>query len=588
MKKNSILAFDSIHILSPIRKIYLIIINHLSNKNYDFEDTLILYRLDRDNDLLRNAKNLSGTPIALHQNKIDALSFEFYLYLEKSNTLKNITFKSLPLYSLYTRQVKLKLAEVLKCAYRIRNLSDKNKEKLSVITDHQTSAIIQEALFFLGFKLNNVLWINNKFLSLCILSNSLIMRLASIAKMTISSSKLPTVYFRKKEQKNLPTALISLPRRRPEDFYTTYIEELESKLNIIFYSHGHFDFPPSGYERVPIRVKHGYLKGLFNFSSLFLNFESYVADILIIFKYHFNLSRSIDVVDSLFENQVDVLLNRQQTNVIDNYLAIKARQKDVFILGDLFEEIFFCDSLVCSSESQLTESVKLALSSGGAVTFKGTNSLIKYRLKSLNFKKKNYLFEIFKIERDKKVIFYASDPSKEETQRYLTELFLIREFSSLKDHVLIMKTHTQDNGKITSHSYRDAGQPENVILIGDSRQKRRMASKDFHIFGNFDFNAAIKSSHGFLTTSSTSILQALMLGVKTGIVDMFSNGYFDYLVTKNASILINDSDSLRNFLDTREILISAKVLNYCGLKKEEEEFDMGGHVIDCISGNLSK
>ena len=101
--------------------------------------------------------------------------------------------------------MKLKLAEVLKCAYRIRNLSDKNKEKLSVITDNQTSAIIQEALFFLGFKLNNVLWINNKFLSLCILSNSLIMRLASIAKMTVSASKLPTEYFRKKEQKNLQT-----------------------------------------------------------------------------------------------------------------------------------------------------------------------------------------------------------------------------------------------------------------------------------------------------------------------------------------------------------------------------------------------
>ena len=62
----------------------------------------------------------------------------------------------------------------------------------------------------------------------------------------------------------------------------------------------------------------------------------------------------------------------------------------------------------------------------------------------------------------------------------------------------------------------------------------------FNIFEEFDFNNAISSSDGFLTSSSSSILQALVLGVKTGIVDKFNNGYYDYLIKYDASNLIND------------------------------------------------
>ena len=143
------------------------------------------------------------------------------------------------------------------------------------------------------------------------------------------------------------------------------------------------------------------MKGVFNLKTLLLSSESYIADILLIFKYHFNLSRSVDVVDSLFSNKIDVLINRQQTNVIDNYLAIKARQKGIFILGDIFEEIFFCDHAICSSESQNTESVKLALSDNDKIVYRGSNSLIKYRLKSFKDKKGHYLHDLLGVDPEK-------------------------------------------------------------------------------------------------------------------------------------------------------------------------------------------
>ena len=61
------------------------------------------------------------------------------------------------------------------------------------------------------------------------------------------------------------------------------------------------------------------------------------------------------------ENNIDAHITRLQTNVLDNYLAIKAREKGIFILGDIQEEIFYCDEAVCPSESEFTESLKLAL-----------------------------------------------------------------------------------------------------------------------------------------------------------------------------------------------------------------------------------
>ena len=81
------------------------------------------------------------------------------------------------------------------------------------------------------------------------------MRLASLVKMTLSRSTLPEEYYQKEVNPSFPTVLLALPRRRPEDFYATYVEELEKNFNVIFYSHGFFQEPPKGYKLKKIERK---------------------------------------------------------------------------------------------------------------------------------------------------------------------------------------------------------------------------------------------------------------------------------------------------------------------------------------------
>lgn len=578
----NILSFDSIYILSPIRKFYLFLIKRLFLK-YSSSNRLIIYRLDKENIFIRNNNNLSGSVIGINQDQIDALSIRFYHFLESSSNSGLVKIKGLPLYGLYQRQVKLKLSEVLKCAFRINNLSYKSDKTLEILTDRQTASIMKSAFLFLKKSPSNIIWNESSTLTACITFNALLMRIAALLKMLITPSTLPNKYFIKETDKNLPTVLLALPRRRPEDFLATYVEDLEENFNIIFYAHGDFKNPPEKYQSVDINRNRSFLKGVFNLKSLYFNTDSYLTDILIIFKHHFNLGISVDVVEALYSNEVDVLINRQQTNVIDNYLAIEARNRGIFILGDIFEEIFFCDSAICSSESQNNDSVKLALTNSAKISYRGSNSLIKYRLKAFTNKDPNYIKNLLGVKKDKRVIFYASDPSKEESQRYLVEMFLMKNFSLIQDHVLVIKTHTQDNGKITHYSYLDANRPENIFLIGDETQKGKLVSDEFHIFEEFDFNNAISSSDGFLTSSSSSILQALVLGVKTGIVDKFNNGYYDYLIKYNASNLINDKKSLDSYLNDDKKVVTDEVLTFCGLQDKNNMFDLNSHLVNCLN-----
>lgn len=578
----NILSFDSIYILSPIRKFYLFLIKRLFLK-YSSSNRLIIYRLDKENIFIRNNNNLSGSVIGINQDQIDALSIRFYHFLESSSNSGLVKIKGLPLYGLYQRQVKLKLSEVLKCAFRINNLSYKSDKTVEIFTDRQTASIMKSAFLFLKKSPSNIIWNESSTLTACITFNALLMRIAALLKMLLTPSTLPNKYFIKETDKNLPTVLLALPRRRPEDFLATYVEDLEENFNIIFYAHGDFKNPPEKYQSVEINRNRSFLKGVFNLKSLYFNTDSYLTDILIIFKHHFNLGISVDVVEALYSNEVDVLINRQQTNVIDNYLAIEARNRGIFILGDIFEEIFFCDSAICSSESQNNDSVKLALTNSAKISYRGSNSLIKYRLKAFTNKDPNYIKNLLGVKKDKRVIFYASDPSKEESQRYLVEMFLMKNFSLIQDHVLVIKTHTQDNGKITHYSYLDAKRPENIFLIGDETQKGKLVSDEFHIFEEFDFNNAISSSDGFLTSSSSSILQALVLGVKTGIVDKFNNGYYDYLIKYNASNLINDKKSLDSYLNDDKKVVTDEVLTFCGLQDKNNMFDLNSHLVNCLN-----
>ena len=80
----NILSFDSIYMLSPIRKVYLILLKKAFSSNSTYKRRLILYRLDKENIYLRDTKNLSGISVGVHQDQIDASSIKFYHYLELS------------------------------------------------------------------------------------------------------------------------------------------------------------------------------------------------------------------------------------------------------------------------------------------------------------------------------------------------------------------------------------------------------------------------------------------------------------------------------------------------------------------------
>ena len=519
--------------------------------------------------------------IELHKDHIEALSIEFYEYLRNADICNNLVIKDLKIYNLYTRQVKLKLASLLRCAYRIQKLSIDGRETLEIITDRQTASIMNKTFSFLQYDPVNIIWKTNRLLTFCITVNSFLMRVAAVLKMITVQSELPKDYFYKENDTNSPTVLITMPKRRPEDFYLTYVKELEKQFNIVLYSTGFLETTPKEYERIRIKQIPGFLRGLFDLKNICFNADSYIADVLIIFEKHYNLNLSIDVVNSIFSNKIDAHVSRLQTNVVDNLLAIEAKRRGIFILGDLMEEIFYCDSAICSSESENTKPFRLSLADESDVSYKGDNSLINYRLKNFNINQDDYLHALLGLNKQSKIIFYASDPSKEESQRYLTERFLFDCFHRLKEFILVIKTHPQDDGRITNYAYFDSKNPSNVILIGDIAQKGRINSSNFMLFKNFDFNAAISSCNGFLTASSSSVLQALMLGVKAGIIDKFDNGHYDYLVNYKACRLINSEESLQSFLEGKKLEISEEALAYCGLKDENINFNLGEHLIKC-------
>ena len=577
MAMTNILCFDSIHIIKPFRIIYIRIIQRLLEVTNTPKKRLILYRLDKENFFIRDDRNISGISIGVDAETIDAESIKFYRYLEQTISCPEITIKNQPLYSLYTRQMKLKLAEVLKCTYRIIRIANESSQALEIVSDKQTIEIIKQAFIFLEYKSNKIKWVSKKSLTLFTSLNSILMRLAAIARMVITPHTLPNVYFVKHISSDLPSILISMPRRRPDDFYNSYINQLDGEFNIYIYSVGFIKKMPAGYKQIKIKRSFAIIHGLFKLKYMFLTPDSYIADVLLIFKNHNNLNISLDAVNTMYENKIDAHISRLQTNVLDNFLAIVARKKRVFVFGDVMEEIFYCDGGVCSSKSNFSESIKLAFKNDSQIAFKGLNSNINYRLSNFTLQEDRYIHKLAGIDFIKKVIFYASDPSKDQSQRYLTEKFLFNQFSKQFEYIFVIKTHTQDDGMITFLAYLDAGSPANVVLIGDETQKNNIASEQFQIFPGFDFNSAIASSNGFLTSSSSSILQSILLGTKSGIVDLFKNNFYGFLIQNKAAILINDRNSLINYLGNDSLEINNDTLEFCGLKSQSK-FDLGIHL----------
>ena len=271
-------------------------------------------------------------------------------------------------------------------------------------------------------------------------------------------------------------------------------------------------------------------------------------------------------------------------------MAKKSKENNIFVLADLMEEVYYCDAIVCPTEIDLTDTAKLALAKNGKILYKNRNDLIRYRLHDFKNDKKNYLHDILKLDLEKKIIFYASNPMKnDEKQRYLTEKFLINYFALKKKHLLVIKTHRQDNGLITNDAYEDCNRPANVILVGDKLQKRNLNLNNFKLLDNFEFNSALNSSNGFLTISSTSILQALMLKIKTGVIDKFHFGHHKNLIRFKITKLIDNFESLDNFLLDLDVPILEKNLTSIGLNSENfnHDFDLEKELIKLLSKKSS-
>ena len=65
-------------------------------------------------------------------------------------------------------------------------------------------------------------------------------------------------------------------------------------------------------------------------------------------------------------------------------------------------------------------------------------------------------------------------------------------------------------------------------------------------------------------------------------MDLFKNGYYDYLINHEASILINNDQSLEGFLKSKRPDVSDKTLRYCGLRNDSTKFDVGEYLSKCL------
>lgn len=585
---NKYLSFDSSFIISPFREIYIFIIKIFISFNKHSKNKLFLCRLDKNDVFLKHELNVSDTATSIDKYGVDAQSVKFYRNLKKLNIVNKLKIANESLYELYPRQVKLKLGGVVKCVHKIQKILEYKSDKIEIITDFQTAEVFKQTFSFLNFSTDKIYWNTSFILSLPIILNSIAMRFLAFIKFIFVSSKLPKEYFYKYVNRSSPTIILTMPMRKPEYFFESYISKFK-RSNIVLYSCGKFNKIPKEYQIKKVKSKtNKIIKGFFNFKNIGFNLESYITDILLIYKDHADLTVSIDIVNEILSHKVDAVISRNQTLPLEVYLVKKAKEKNIFILADLMEEVYYCDAIACPTKFDLHETAKLALVKNGKILIKKRNDLIKYRLKNFNESEKNYLHDKLKLDKKKKLIFYASNPMKnDERQRYLTEKFLINYFSLKEEFILIIKTHRQDIGKVTSTAYEDNHKPSNVILIGDINLKRNFKPNNFKFFDNFDFNSAIKSSNGFLTISSTSILQAIMLNIKAGVIDTFNYGHHKNLIKLNVVKLINNYESLEKFLENADNSISEQTLNNLGLNIIDlnNDFDLEKELFKLLSKN---
>ena len=94
------------------------------------------------------------------------------------------------------------------------------------------------------------------------------MRFASLIKMLVDPSDLPKKYYYKHVNSQAPSILITMPKRRPEDFYESYVKKFGNPFNIILYSMGFLQSTPPDFKRINIKEKPDFLRGLFSIKNI--------------------------------------------------------------------------------------------------------------------------------------------------------------------------------------------------------------------------------------------------------------------------------------------------------------------------------
>ena len=202
---------------------------------------------------------------------------------------------------------------MVRCALRIQQWIKGSESKFVVVTDRQSACILKEAISFIGEESDNINWKPSALLTLIISLNSFscgsgdseYVPIRQSTSRRVLLSTLATIHQRSCSQ----------AQRIDRPIFSLYVENFNPSFNIILYCCGKLGPSPSGFERIINSPKTFYQRP-FNLNYSFLNSTSYIADILIIYKNHADLKRSLDVSDGIFKRKVDAHISRCQTNLL--------------------------------------------------------------------------------------------------------------------------------------------------------------------------------------------------------------------------------------------------------------------------------